>query len=451
MRTGLLFVVFSVTLFGQATSGLPAVFQRVFTTGDPTNTTNSGPALIAALAAMGDGTLIIPKGQYKISTFVTFTRRQMMWGDSPQGTKFICTINPCMAWADTSFGASNYGDAINRNFTLQGTGTTSSNKLIYIGGDPTSTITPAAAYGDNVNFEDVIMTNTGTAVTFGSNAYADGFTRWACFANNSCWNLDSGVTNSGEKMSITGSLLFNNVSNLMTPSGEEVEIENTSLDCGCTLIYGSSINYKLKNVHLESQTTTNSMIVQTFGGANFSIDGFSVTYDQNVGNVANGIFQFFGQGGAYSFRNGTVYSNQTADSFVYNGTTSSSTFNPTFTFDSLDGNGNALITKLVGNINSTNSIQIHTSGINMDFNSRFNNGATYGCDTSSAAVGSPLTICGPLKLDVLTVSTLPATCTAGQVSSVSDALAPTYLGTLTGGSSTYTPVTCKGSNTWVSY
>jgi hypothetical protein len=46
---------------------------------------------------------------------------------------------------------------------------------------------------------------------------------------------------------------------------------------------------------------------------------------------------------------------------------------------------------------------------------------------------------------------LPATCIAGQKMNVSDATTPSYLGALTGGSTTFTPVVCKGSNTWISY
>lgn len=51
-----------------------------------------------------------------------------------------------------------------------------------------------------------------------------------------------------------------------------------------------------------------------------------------------------------------------------------------------------------------------------------------------------------------TVSTLP-TCNSGEKGGktvVSDALVPTFLGTLTGGSSTYTPVICNGT-AWVAY
>lgn len=57
----------------------------------------------------------------------------------------------------------------------------------------------------------------------------------------------------------------------------------------------------------------------------------------------------------------------------------------------------------------------------------------------------------PFGKKVYTVATLPATCTQGQEAAVSDASSPTYLGTLTGGSTTFTPVACRGSNTWISY
>jgi hypothetical protein len=51
---------------------------------------------------------------------------------------------------------------------------------------------------------------------------------------------------------------------------------------------------------------------------------------------------------------------------------------------------------------------------------------------------------------VFTVSTLPACSAAGLSAAVSDATAPTYLGTLTGGGTVFTPVVCNGSS-WMSY
>jgi hypothetical protein len=62
---------------------------------------------------------------------------------------------------------------------------------------------------------------------------------------------------------------------------------------------------------------------------------------------------------------------------------------------------------------------------------------------------------GTVSATVYTVATLPATCTVGQGQTppiaVSDATSPTYMGTLTGGGTVFTPVICKGSNTWVSH
>ena len=59
------------------------------------------------------------------------------------------------------------------------------------------------------------------------------------------------------------------------------------------------------------------------------------------------------------------------------------------------------------------------------------------------------TISKTIKLTCYTVATLPAGA-QGMMSCVTDALAPTFLGSLTGGSTTYTPVTYNGT-AWVSY
>ncbi len=57
----------------------------------------------------------------------------------------------------------------------------------------------------------------------------------------------------------------------------------------------------------------------------------------------------------------------------------------------------------------------------------------------------------PFGTAVYIVSTLPTTCTQGQLASVSDASSPSYNGALTGGSSTFTVVACIGANTWRSF
>lgn len=83
------------------------------------------------------------------------------------------------------------------------------------------------------------------------------------------------------------------------------------------------------------------------------------------------------------------------------------------------------------------------------------------CDVNTTVVPlkpNAATITGQWTMQQLlffpyTVSTLP-TCNSGrayQVQGVSDASSPTYLGTLTGGSSTKTPVFCDGVSTWRSF
>jgi hypothetical protein len=68
------------------------------------------------------------------------------------------------------------------------------------------------------------------------------------------------------------------------------------------------------------------------------------------------------------------------------------------------------------------------------------------------ALGGGTATIPPNPMTVYTVSTLP-TCNAGAKGTwytVSDASAPTFLGTLTGGSSTFTPAICNGS-AWVAF
>ena len=56
---------------------------------------------------------------------------------------------------------------------------------------------------------------------------------------------------------------------------------------------------------------------------------------------------------------------------------------------------------------------------------------------------------GP-NLSTYTVATLPTDPETGDVAAVSDADSPTFLGALTGGGSTFTPVVFNGTD-WVSY
>jgi len=68
------------------------------------------------------------------------------------------------------------------------------------------------------------------------------------------------------------------------------------------------------------------------------------------------------------------------------------------------------------------------------------------------ALGGGTATIAPNPVTVYTVATLP-TCNSaakGTWYSVSDASSPTFLGTLTGGSSTFTPVICNGS-AWVAF
>lgn len=57
---------------------------------------------------------------------------------------------------------------------------------------------------------------------------------------------------------------------------------------------------------------------------------------------------------------------------------------------------------------------------------------------------------GPSRLVSYTVATLPGAPTKGDLAAVTDATAPTFLGLLVGGGTTYTPVVYAGA-AWVSF
>lgn len=82
--------------------------------------------------------------------------------------------------------------------------------------------------------------------------------------------------------------------------------------------------------------------------------------------------------------------------------------------------------------------------------------STGGVTFNAVGSGSAFTYSDPVifsstaRLNTYTVATLPAAGTAGRIAYVTDATAPTYLGTLTGGGSVVTPVFDNGT-AWVSF
>lgn len=134
------------------------------------------------------------------------------------------------------------------------------------------------------------------------------------------------------------------------------------------------------------------------------------------------------------------------------------------------GSAGQLVSQTVAGISSmgltSNTVGLATSAFRASNGSAFmfSSTSTYsgtadaGFDRAAANVietncGTTGTNCGLLRKGSYTVATLPAcngTTTKGAEASVTDATAPTYLGTLTGGGSVVTPVICNGS-AWVSY
>lgn len=75
---------------------------------------------------------------------------------------------------------------------------------------------------------------------------------------------------------------------------------------------------------------------------------------------------------------------------------------------------------------------------------------TQAASDNSTKIATTAYVTTAKRLVSYTVATLPASPTAGDQAAVTDATAPTYLGTLTGGGSTYTPVVYNGT-AWVAH
>jgi hypothetical protein len=118
--------------------------------------------------------------------------------------------------------------------------------------------------------------------------------------------------------------------------------------------------------------------------------------------------------------------------------------------NTVGGNQTATTYSTNGANSGSNCLTAKTSGA-MVCNTIPDNLASGGTFYWPALGGGTATI-APNPMIIYTVATLP-TCNSGAKGtwySVSDASSPTFLGTLTGGSSTFTPAICNGSG-WVAF
>lgn len=312
----------SASVVSSANGGVTTCNTYSVTTMDATGSADSGPALIAALAAGGAGTYVVPRGTFKISTKVTFTRRQVLVGDSQQNTSFNCTITSgaCFVWADTTYGTQNYGGTNNRNWSMFGAGLGSGGNIgVYMGGDPAGVISGSTAFGDSVYFTNVIVHDTGVAFQWGNNSYLHVFDHYNGYNNGKNFYAPASLTNSGEREVITNSTIFNSnygIHSLNSPL-QFWDISDTSFDFNSNSVRGNQLHLQFSNVHFEN--SSGPFIQQDFGNAFIAIKGGDMLFDSGSGTdtsmmTVNGAFSVINLSDILADSNHTVTSLLNVDS-----------------------------------------------------------------------------------------------------------------------------------------
>lgn len=239
---------------------------------DPSGHSDSTSAFQRCLSQLPAGDLLIPYGTYRIAGSLFKNRNQNLVGMGSKASILKCqgTQVPCIVAADTAGGPNNYSISSIQNLGIEGPGTGNKSIGVLLGGDPSSTITSKAAFGDAVNFIGVRVTGFNHGVQWGNNAYVNKFFQCAIFENGSGLYAPVGLHNSGEAISVTDSDIFNNREyGIEDHANFEWMIQGTSFDYNSTafVFYGSGIH--LTNCHFEQQGA--QVFFQPYGQAILSI------------------------------------------------------------------------------------------------------------------------------------------------------------------------------------
>jgi hypothetical protein len=209
---------------------------QVVTLGNPQGWAGSdvGGWVNSAIAALGSqgGRVRIGSGLYNYSTTIVKPRNVHIECDSADGTQLQyagSTIG--LVISDNGSPTSYPVDGLDKCY-LAGPSAAGTTIGIYMGGDPASVISPAANYGDHQRLTQVRVSGFGTGVTFGNNAFLDVISLSGLFGNGKNYVIPSGLTNSGENMSIVASTIANaTVRGLQNDLGTaEIYLTDSSVD-----------------------------------------------------------------------------------------------------------------------------------------------------------------------------------------------------------------------------
>jgi hypothetical protein len=305
---------------------------------DPTGVQDSTYAFKACFAKLPAGDLLVPVGSYRITSPIFKTRNQGLVGLGSKASILLCQnqTEPCIIAADTTGGPNNYAVSNIRNLGLQGTG---SGIGILLGGDPANVLIANNAFGDSVDLVDLRITGFTHGVQWGNNAYINKIERCLIYANVSGLYVPSGVSNSGEAISVTDSTIFNNTNYGIEDHGNfEWFIHGASLDYNAwaaILFYGAAVH--ISNTHVDQEGAT--VISQPYGYGTLSIKDSTILIQATTG-YDQYVLSTWPQSLILSIDNLNIYSNHPVSYFMrVQGTVSG-------TITNLYGNGNRKIGSL---------------------------------------------------------------------------------------------------------
>jgi hypothetical protein len=201
-----------------------------------------GTQINNAIAAVGCGEVLVPKGTYTVKTTIHKPRCITLRGQSAFGTVLDWTSASGVGILIADDGGDNqYSEGEISDLTILGSGRdTSTGTGIYIGGDPK---TDPHGWGDHQNLNRVRVYGWGTGIAWGNNVWS---------------------------MTILESLISNNTTGLYYPSG----LDNS----------GESINV------ISTSTQNNHVALDLPGFADFYFSHCRCDYNDTCGTVGSAIF-----------------------------------------------------------------------------------------------------------------------------------------------------------------
>lgn len=265
---GVIALAFTVSAFAAAAGPLSVTNCGA----DPSGLRDSTAAFAKCLNQLEAGDLIVPYGKYRIAGTIVKNRNQNLIGMGSKASLLECqsTHSACLVAADTTGGPNNYAVSSIRNLGIEGPGKDKPGIGVYLGGDPNGRISAKGAFGDSVNLVDVRVTGFNHGVEWGNNAYLNTIVRSLLFDNETAVYAPSGLSNSGESISITNSVVFNNSQyGIDDHANFEWMIQGSSFDYNHVAVrfYGSTIH--AANCHFEQNDA--QVFFQPSGSAGLSI------------------------------------------------------------------------------------------------------------------------------------------------------------------------------------